>query len=98
MQQTILRKLPGFENYDETIHCLQCIKPGTGTNDAPRAFSLKLRTVTAATGLKPTSYDREFEIRKDLITAKHVDDINMGGTESAIDKYTHDVEKGFWNM
>ena len=46
-------------------------------------------------GLKPTSYDREFEIRHDLLTAKHVDDINMGGKESAIDQYTKDVEKVF---
>ena len=36
---TVLRSLPGFEHYDETKHCLQCLKPGTGTKDAPRAFS-----------------------------------------------------------
>ena len=45
----------------------------------PRAFSLKLHTVTAKTGLMPSSYDQEFEIRRNLITAKHVDDINMVG-------------------
>ena len=33
----ILRTLPGFEDYDEARHCLQCVKPGTGTKDAPRA-------------------------------------------------------------
>ena len=47
------------------------------------------------TGLKPSSYDQEFEIRNDLLTAKHVDDINMGGTEAAIDQYTKDVERVF---
>lgn len=42
----VLRQLPGFEDYDESRRCLQCIKPGTGTKDAPRAFSLKLREAT----------------------------------------------------
>ena len=91
----LLRKFPGFENFDETIHCLQCIKPGTGTKDAPRAFSLKLRKTTWATGLRGTSYDPEFEVKKDLLTAKHVDDVNMGGKEPMIDGYTEVVEKVF---
>ena len=64
---TLLRQLPGFEGFDETVHCLQCVKPGTGTKDAPRAFSLKLKKTTTKFGLKPTSYDQEFEIRKDMI-------------------------------
>eukprot|EP00959_Pyramimonas_sp_CCMP1952_P186670 3903353-Pyramimonas_sp.AAC.1 len=53
----VLRTLPGFSSYDESRHCLRCLKPGTGTKDAPRAFSLKLRTTTRAIGLAPTSYD-----------------------------------------
>ena len=90
-----LRKFPGFEDFDETIHCLQCVKPGTGTKDAPRAFSLKLRKTTQNIGLRPTSFDPEFEIKRDLLTAKHVDDVNMGGTESNIDYYQKAVEKVF---
>merc|ERR1712039_736760 len=39
---TVLRTLPGFAHYDESKHCLRCLKPGTGTKDAPRPFSLKL--------------------------------------------------------
>lgn len=58
---TILRRFKGFEDFDETIHCLRCIKPGTGTKDAPRAFSLKLRQTAQRLGLKSTSYDQEFE-------------------------------------
>ena len=91
----ILRKFPGFASYDETLHCLQCIKPGTGTKDAPRAFSMKLRQLTQSAGLKPTVYDREFEFKPGLITAKHVDDINMTGTEKEIDRYTQQIEKIF---
>merc|ERR1712086_862475 len=91
----LLRKFPGFANFDESIHCLQCIKPGTGTKDAPRAFSLKLRRTTKCIGLKSMSYDAEFEIKKDLLTAKHVDDINMAGREAEVDHYVAEVEKVF---
>ena len=92
---TLLRKFPGFENYDEAIDCLQCIKPGTGTKDAPRAFSLKLRKTTKCIGLKSKSYGLEFEIKKDLLTAKHVDDVKVSGRESLIDHYVSEVEKVF---
>ena len=92
---TLLGKFPGFENYDEAIHCLQCIKPGNGTKDAPRAFSLKLRKTTKCIGFKSTSCDLEFEIKEDLLTAKHVNDINMSGRESLIDHYVSKVEKVF---
>ena len=34
----IIRKFKGYEDYDEALHCLWCVKPGTGTKDAPRAF------------------------------------------------------------
>ena len=33
----LLRTFKGFEQFDESRHCLQCTKPGTGTKDAPRA-------------------------------------------------------------
>ena len=90
-----LRKFPGFEDYDESVHCLQCIKPGTGTKDAPRAFSLKLRKITQSTGLRSTTFDPEYEIKKDLNTAKHVDDVSCAGTEANIDAYVKAVEQTF---
>eukprot|EP00959_Pyramimonas_sp_CCMP1952_P233689 4883929-Pyramimonas_sp.AAC.1 len=92
---TVLRSLPGFENYDESKHCLQCLKPGTGTKDAPRAFSLKLRRNARGFGLRPTSYDEEFEASNDLLTAKHVYNITMAGTEDTIDKCVKCVEDTF---
>ena len=42
----ILRRIPGFEDFGERYEVLGCTKPGTGTKDAPRAFSLKLRSIT----------------------------------------------------
>ena len=35
----MLRKLFGFEVYDERIRCIEHDKPGAGSKDAPRAFS-----------------------------------------------------------
>eukprot|EP00959_Pyramimonas_sp_CCMP1952_P190760 3989649-Pyramimonas_sp.AAC.1 len=92
---TVLRDLPGFENYDESKHCLQCLEMGTGTKDAPRAFSFKLRRTTRGFGLRRTSYDEEVETSNNLLTAKHVDDISMAGTEDTIDKYAQRVEDTF---
>eukprot|EP00959_Pyramimonas_sp_CCMP1952_P092587 1937740-Pyramimonas_sp.AAC.1 len=77
---SVLRSLPGFEHCDESKHCLQCFKPGTGTKDAPRASSLKLRKTTRGFGLRPTSHVEEFETSNNLLTAKHVDDANMANT------------------
>eukprot|EP00959_Pyramimonas_sp_CCMP1952_P099655 2083341-Pyramimonas_sp.AAC.1 len=89
----VLRALPGFSSYDESRRCLGCLKPGTVAKDAPRAFTLKLRTTTRAIGLAPTSYDPEFEFSQDLVTAKHLDDINMTGLEKNVDDYVQRVEK-----
>ena len=94
---SLLRKFPGFEHFDESVHCLICIKPGTGTKDAPRAFSLKLKALTKKIGLRSTTYDPEFEVGEDinLLTAKHVDDVHMTGDEPIIDYYKAEIEKVF---
>lgn len=76
----VFRKFPGFEDFDESVHCLQCIKRGTGTKDAPQGFSLRLRKLTLSTGLKPTIFDPEYEIKKDLNTAEQVDAISVALT------------------
>ena len=78
-----------------TSPCVRCPKPGTGTKDAPRAFSLKLRKVTRKMGLRPFAYDEEMEATKDLLTAKHEDDINMAGIEKNIDNYKKEVDRVF---
>eukprot|EP00959_Pyramimonas_sp_CCMP1952_P454863 9470628-Pyramimonas_sp.AAC.1 len=91
----VLRALPGSSSRDESRRCVRCLKPGTGAQDAPGAFSLKLRTTTRAIGLAPTSYDPEFEFSQDLFTAKHVDDNNMTGLQKNVDDYVQRVEKAF---
>ena len=92
---TALRFLPGFESHDEARRCLQRLKPGTGAKDAPRAFSLKLRAMARGFGLQPASHDEEFETSSSLSAAKHVDDIDMAGTETQIDKHVRCVENAF---
>ena len=55
-----LRKVPGFEDFNPTHEVLHCDKPGTGCNDAPRCFSLKLSKVTRdLCGMQQCSMDNE---------------------------------------
>ena len=56
----LLRKVPGFEDFNPREEVLHCDKPGTGLVDAPRAFSIKLGLVTKnKCGLIPSKVDPE---------------------------------------
>ena len=60
----LLRRLPGFEDYDENKECLRCVKPGTGTVDTPRGFSLQLKEIIhGAAGWTPTTVDLEMHFK-----------------------------------
>ena len=98
--------IPGYEDYDERTHCLQCDKPGTGAKDAPRAFSLKLATVTRSekVGLVPTTYDPELEVKHRIVNgkpklvlmvAKHVDDLKITGEKSQVTNFLNELEQVF---
>ena len=39
----ILCQLPNYADYSEDRYCLRCLKPGTGTVDAPKGFGLMLK-------------------------------------------------------
>ena len=101
----MLKLIPGYESYDERIHCLKCDKPGTGSKDAPRAFSIKLSAVTRSKtlGLKPTTFDPELEVKhKDgklvLMIAKHVDDIKVTGDTQEVKLLMSELEKVFGKL
>ena len=102
----VLRQIPGYENYDERYECLRCVKPGTGTKEAPRAFSLKLSKVTRSRecGFKPCTIDPELEVkhaedgRLVAMLSKHVDDIKFGGERAFIDKTIVQLEKVFGKL
>ena len=104
-----LRKLPGFEHYDEGYYLPKCVKPGTGCKDAPesfqyqlslRNFSINLASVTRSIGLKPISKDPECEVKHKngrlvLIIAKHVDDIQITGEESEVQALLEALKRTF---
>ena len=85
--------------------CLKCLVPGTGTGDAPRAFSLKLGKVTtsAECGYKPLTMDPQTEVKHYKgqligIAAKHVDDIKLGATRTEIDHYKKCLTRVFGEL
>ena len=105
----LIRQIPGYETYDEKIHCLECDKPGTGSKDAPRAFSIKLATVTRnpRVGLVPTTFDSELEVKHRMVNgkpklvlmiAKHVDDIKVTGEPEEVAILMKELEHVFGKL
>ena len=91
------------------MHCLECDKPGTGSKDAPRAFSIKLATVTRnpRVGLVPTTFDSELEVKHTyrngkpklvLMIAKHVDDIKVTGEAKEVGILMSELEHVFGKL
>eukprot|EP00959_Pyramimonas_sp_CCMP1952_P447797 9376645-Pyramimonas_sp.AAC.1 len=56
---------------------------------------LETRRATRGFGLRPASCDEEFETSNNLLTAKHVDDMNVACTEDTVDKYVKCVADTF---
>ena len=85
----VLRTIRGYEDFDPATEVLHCEKPGTGCNDAPWCFSLKLAQVTRKLcGLKASTIDGELCMKQIVaagrpklvsIMTKHVDDLKMAG-------------------
>ena len=51
--------MPGFEGFDRRTKVIHCDKPGTGSVDTPRCFSLKLKQSADKIGMKSCSVDPE---------------------------------------
>ena len=101
----LLRKIPGFEDFDPTKEVLHCDKPGIGLVDAPRAFSLKLQTVTKdKCGLQPSTIDPELCYKHEngrltCIMSKHVDDRQFAAGEPAtVLAILQEIQKVFGEM
>ena len=98
---SVLRTLPGFEDFDPRYEVLHCDKPGTGCKDAPRAWSIQLTKATNDDyGFKPTTFDNELVVRHtngqlDSIGTKHVDDIKAAAPAETIAKLIAVLEKHF---
>ena len=79
----ILRQLPDYADYSEDRYCLRCLKPGTGTVDAPKGFGLMLKDklendgpVWVATSVYPELYMRFHNGALVGLIATHVDDLS----------------------
>jgi len=80
-----LQKLEGYTKFDPRSEVLRLLKPGIGLKDAPQCFSLRLKRVTEACGLKQALLDSELLFRHDqqgnliFVMSIHVDDLKFAG-------------------
>ena len=103
-----LRKLPGWEDFDPKTEVIHCVKPGTGCNDAPRCFSLKLSKVTRdLCKMQPCTTDGEicllhtdYQGKKVLkaMMCKHVDDLKLAGQRETIIQILKQIETVFGQL
>ena len=81
----ILGSCEQLKGYSEQWEVLRCRRPGTGTVDAPRSFSLMLKSILTAIGWTDTSVDPELLVyyKEKLygIMPIHVDDIKLACEE-----------------
>ena len=75
---------------------LRCQRPGTGTVDAPRSFSLMLKSILIKLGWRETSVDSEllihFTDKLNGVMSVHVDDIKIAAEKSLFNLTTHNLE------
>ena len=95
-----LRRYKGFENVDPRTKVLHCVKPGTGVNDAPRCFSMKLaRTTRGKCGMTCCTVDSELLFLHELdgtllaIMCIHVDDLRLAGHRDTVIKISKLIEE-----
>ena len=105
---SLLRQLPGFEDFDEVNEILDMHKPGYGLKDAPRLWNLALKRVLARLNLKPTTCDEQLFVKhlkdgKDsngnprlvLILSTHVDDLKLAGEDAEVKEVLRLLEAEF---
>ena len=98
----ILATFKGFEGYSERWEVLRCQRPGTGTVDAPRSFSLMLKSILIKLGWRETSVDAEllihFTDKLNGVMSVHVDDIKIAAEKSLFHLTTHNLEIRFGKL
>ena len=61
----ILRQCEGFENFDPRTEVLACTRPGQGSKDAPRCWSMRLQQVNHEIWeAKPLTHDENCIVRQ----------------------------------
>ena len=105
----LLNKVPGFESFDPVSEVLHCDKPGTGSVDAPRCFSMKLQLVTSdKCGMISCTIDPEMCVlhKKQAdgsskcvaILTKHVDDLKVAGVKEVVEWILKEIQDVFGNL
>ena len=104
----LLQSVAGFEDFDPNTEVLHCDKPGTGSVDAPRCFSMKLSICTTKCGLFPSSVDPELcmihkteangEKKLVCLMTKHVDDLKVTGEREWIIWVLEKIQETFGNL
>ena len=101
---SLLRTLPGFEDFDPQKKVLHCDKPGTGLVDAPRAFSIQLRGVTESKcNMNSSQVDgelclRHIQNRLVAMLTKHVDDLKLTGDPDPMKSILSELQKVFGEL
>ena len=104
----ILRRSPGFEDFDPTTEVLSNMRPGTGNVDAPRCFGMKLDQEFQKFGANSCVHDRHVRVRWrsrdeinrleqdiDFICTDHVDDIQVCCSEGTFAEFIKCFEQVF---
>ena len=105
----ILKQVPGYESFDARTEVLHCDRPGTGSVDAPRCFSMKLAMVTSEIcGMKASSVDPELcmlhkpdpsgKLQLVALMTKHVDDLKITGEREWIDWLLEKIQETFGKL
>ena len=96
----LLRCLSGMEDFNESVECLQMLKPGFGLRDAPKLWNLALWKVLLQQGLTsshadPQLYIRQRDGRLCLLVSVHVDDLRITGETAVINALIKALESHF---
>ena len=100
----ILKGIPGYETFNPQLEVLHCDKPGTGSVDAPRAFSIKLKlTLIDEAKMEASKIDNELLYKHHngkligMMTV-HVDDLKITGENWWVKEILQMLEKVFGEL
>ena len=103
---TMLRTIPGFEDFDPKTEVLDMLKAIYGLKDAPRAWRKKLHLVLLEFGCQPIYTDQERYVLHvassqkgkgtlQCILSAHVDDLKGAATRAVAGRLLAHLEKNF---
>ena len=100
---SLLRALPGFEDFDGATEVLRMLRAGFGLKDAPRAWAKVLKKVLETFGLVACKLDPQVYVKfvsgiLVLILSTHVDDLKGAGETAQRDGLIAHLEARFGKL